>query len=335
MPKMDCPSEENLIRMALSGLAGVGALSFDLGGRLLKVSHTGETAPITEKLVPLNLGAALLETTDAPSRGASTTRFAIPKMDCPSEENLIRMALVDVPGIGALTFDLQARELTVGHEGAAEPVLARLAPLNLGARVVETREGGSLDAAVPDAEGDAAEARTLKLLLGINAMMFVFELIVGWIAQSTGLIADSLDMFADAAVYGLALYAVGRAASLKVKAAHTAGWLQVALAVLALSEVVRRALFGSEPQSALMMGIGLVALVANVACLVLIMKKRDRGAHMKASYIFSANDVIANAGVIAAGALVAWTKSPYPDLLIGTVIGLVVLNGARRILKLG
>lgn len=63
----------------------------------------------------------------------------------------------------------------------------------------------------PDPEGDAAEARTLKLLLGINGAMFVFEMVVGVMAQSTGLIADSLDMFADAAVYGLALYAVGRA----------------------------------------------------------------------------------------------------------------------------
>lgn len=159
-------------------------------------------------------------------------------------------------------------------------------------------------------------------------------IVVGIIAQSTGLAADSLDMFADAAVYGLALYAVGRASTLKVKAAHMAGWLQVVLALAALSEVVRRAFFGSEPQSTLMMGIGLIALMANATCLVLIAKKRDRGAHMTASYIFSANDVIANAGVIGAGALVAWTGSPYPDLVIGTVIGLVMLNGARRILKL-
>ena len=336
VPKMDCPSEENLIRMALSGLPGVGALNFDLAGRRLEITHEGEAAPITEKLAPLNLGAALVGSRELEAvGGASKTRFAIPKMDCPSEENLIRMALADAAGVGALTCDLKARELTVLHEGAPEAVLARLAPLNLGARVLDSTASGPLRPAAPDAEGDAAEARTLKLLLGINGAMFVFELILGLIAQSTGLIADSLDMFADAAVYGLALYAVGRAAALKVKAAHMAGWLQVALAVLALSEVVRRAIYGSEPQSALMMGIGLIALVANVTCLMLITKKRDRGAHMKASYIFSANDVIANAGVIAAGALVAWTGSSYPDLIIGTAIALVVLNGARRILKLG
>ena len=91
---------------------------------------------------------------------------------------------------------------------------------------------------------------------------------------------------------------------------------------------------GSEPVSGLMMGMGLVALIANVSCLVLISKTRDAGAHMKASYIFSANDVIANAGVILAGVLVAMTGSNYPDLVIGTVVGLIVLNGARRILSL-
>jgi Co/Zn/Cd efflux system component len=127
---------------------------------------------------------------------------------------------------------------------------------------------------------------------------------------------------------------VGRAASAKTRAAHAAGWLQLALALGALAEVVRRFIGGSEPVSALMMGMGLVALIANVTCLVLISKKRDAGAHMKASYIFSANDVIANAGVIAAGALVWATGSPYPDLVIGTIVAFIVLNGARRILKL-
>ena len=334
IPGMDCPSEENLIRMALGGLPGLGPMTFDLAGRQLRVVHTGEPARIAEKLVPLNLGAELLISEERVDGGHWKTRFSVPKMDCPSEENLIRMALADAAAVGALDFDLKGRVLTVQHGGSPQELLARLAPLNLGAQVLDSAQTIGAQAIAPDAEGDAAEARTLKRLLAINGAMFVFEMIVGLIAQSTGLIADSLDMFADAAVYGLALYAVGRAAALKVKAAHIAGWLQVVLALGALAEVVRRAVTGSEPESTLMMGIGLVALVAHVICLVLIAKKRDRGAHMTASYIFSANDVIANAGVIVAGALVAWTGSSYPDLVIGTVIALVVLNGARRILNL-
>lgn len=188
------------------------------------------------------------------------------------------------------------------------------------------------------AAAEKAEARTLKMLLAINAAMFVLEFGVGWYAQSTGLVADALDMFADAAVYGLALYAVGRAARHKLRAAHLSGLLQVVLALGVLAEVVRRALYGSEPMSALMMGMGVLALAANVACLWLLARERDgggeSGVHMKASWIFSVNDVLANIGVIVAGTLVALTGSHWPDLVAGTLIGLLVLSGGVRILRL-
>jgi len=261
--------------------------------------------------------------------------FAVPKMDCPSEENLIKMALQGVGGVLSLSFDLDQRRLTALHSAPVAELLQRLQPLGLGATLVQSARSSSSDdddeIEVPD---DEAEARLLKLLLWINAVMFVVEIVVGFRAQSAGLIADSLDMFADAAVYGLSLYAVGRSAALKTRAAHTAGWLQLGLALLALAEVLRRFVFGSEPVSGLMMGMGLVALIANATCLVLIAKNRHAGAHMRASYIFSSNDVIANAGVILAGALVAMTGSHYPDLIIGLVVALVVMNGARRILQL-
>jgi len=80
--------------------------------------------------------------------------------------------------------------------------------------------------------------------------------------------------------------------------------------------------------------VSLVALLANVTCLLLIARHRNAGVHMKASWIFSANDVLINVGVILAGALVAWTGSHYPDLVIGGLIGVIVLGGARRILAL-
>ena len=91
----------------------------------------------------------------------------------------------------------------------------------------------------------------------------------------------------------------------------------------------------SEPASLAMIGVSVIALAANVVCLLLVYRHRHAGVHMTASYIFSANDVIAKVGVIAAGLLVSWTGSPWPDWIIGTVIGLVVLMGAVRILRLG
>lgn len=177
------------------------------------------------------------------------------------------------------------------------------------------------------------ERKTLMIVLGINAFMFVFELVLGLVAESTGLIADSLDMFADASVYSIGLYAVGKSAALKGKAAQLSGIVQIVLAVLVLFDVLRRFLLGSEPVSILMMGVGLIALVANSICLSLISKHRDGGIHMRASVIFSTNDVIANTGVIVSGALVWALGTRYPDLVVGLIIAAVVLRGGIHILK--
>jgi cation transport ATPase len=262
-----------------------------------------------------------------------TTVFDVPGMDCPSEERLVRMALEGRAGVARLHIDLANRRLVVTHDGRAEAILAALLPLDFGARIGASQDAGNPPAELPGTR-DAGEAGTLRLLLAINATMFVVEIAAGWLAQSTGLIADSLDMFADAAVYAVSLYAVGKAGSVQSAAARMSGYLQLLLALGALSEVARRLVVGSEPQSGVMMSIALLALVANAACMALIAKHRGGGIHMRASWIFSTNDVIANAGVIVAGALVAWTGSALPDLVIGTAIALVVLSGAVRILRI-
>jgi cation diffusion facilitator family transporter len=179
----------------------------------------------------------------------------------------------------------------------------------------------------------ALQRRTLWVVLLINAAMFVVELVFGLRAGSTGLIADSLDMLADAGVYGLSLAAVGRSPGEQRQAAMLSGRLQIVLAIWVLLDVLRRTVLGSEPISALMVGIGALALLANLLCLVLVRRHREGGVHMRASVIFSTNDTLANLGVIAAGALVAWSGSRLPDLLIGTAISLLVLQGGRRILR--
>jgi Co/Zn/Cd efflux system component len=259
------------------------------------------------------------------------TVFSVPKMDCPAEERMIRMAFDGTTSVSELLFDLHARTLTVFHAGDTAPLLAKLEPLGLGARLTTTEEAAE-DVALPSR--DSSEAGTLRVLLAVNAAMFVVELVAGWLSQSTGLIADSIDMLADAMVYGLGLYAVGKAASTKLRAAHLSGVLQGVLALGVLADVVRRLATGSAPEAPAMIGISALAFAANVSCLLLIAKHRHGGAHMKASWIFSTNDVLANLGVIIAGALVAWTGSRIPDLVIGTAVGLLVLGGAVRILKL-
>lgn len=265
------------------------------------------------------------------------TTFTVPKMDCASEEQLIRMQFDDInPGV-ALEFDIPNHIVQVFHTSNPSEIEHRMKNCELGAilnqsEVVEKQIWINKISA-KDLENEH-EAKILKLLLAINALMFLAEFTIGWIAQSTGLIADSLDMFADAAVYGIALFAVGSSAVKKLRAAHLSGWIQLLLACGVLSEVLRRYLFGSEPDSLLMIGMGFVALIANSLALMLIFKRKESGAHMKASWIFSANDVIANFGVILAGVLVTMTGSSYPDLVIGLIIAIIVLNGAIRILRI-
>ena len=177
------------------------------------------------------------------------------------------------------------------------------------------------------------QSRVLILLLAINGVMFVAEMVAGILGDSTALIADSLDMLADATVYAIGLYAVGRSLLVKAKAAHISGIFQIMLGLGVLFDIVRRTVVGSEPESMMMVSVGMVALVANTICLVLIYKHRQGEVHMRASWIFSKNDVIANLGVIAAGLLVAYTDSHWPDLIIGLLIATIVTRGGLHIIK--
>ena len=261
------------------------------------------------------------------------TRLSIPGMDCAAEERLVRMAVDGDASVRRVDVDVSARAIDIYHQGTPENVLRLLTPLNLGAKVLSSDDVDE-ELAEMEPPRNEAERRTLWIALGINASMFFAESIGGYLADSSALIADSLDMFADAAVYAIALYGAGQAAAGQIKAARISGWLQMALAGGALFEVARRAVLGSEPESAFMMAVAAVALTANATTMWLLARHRKGGAHMRASWIFTTNDVLANLGVIAGGVLVRITGTRIPDLVVGTVIGLVVLNGAIRILRL-
>ena len=177
------------------------------------------------------------------------------------------------------------------------------------------------------------ERRVLLILLCINALMFVVEITLGIFSESTALIADSLDMLADATVYGIGLYAVGRSPMVKIRAARTSGLFQIVLGLCVSFDVLRRLIWGSEPESSLMMSIGILALIANTICLMLISKHKEGEVHMRASWIFSKNDVIANIGIIIGGGLVYLLDSRFPDLIIGMLISIIVVRGGMNIIK--
>lgn len=259
------------------------------------------------------------------------TVFEITQMDCPSEENLIRMKLDGITGIKNLDFDIPNRKLTVYHQGQVNQIEQSIAELNLGSQKLST---GSADQS--EFKEHKNQKDLLWTVLAINFAFFLIEMTTGLFSKSMGLVADSLDMLADSFVYGLSLFAVGGTLTRKKRIAQMAGYFQIVLAVLGFVEVLRR-FFGNEdlPDFSTMIIISVFALIANGVCLYLLQKSKSKEeAHMKASMIFTSNDIIINLGVIAAALLVYWFHSNKPDLIIGAVVFIVVIRGALRILKL-
>ncbi|MBC5992613.1 cation transporter [Pontibacter cellulosilyticus] len=262
---------------------------------------------------------------------ANKSTFKVSKMDCHSEEQMIRMKLEGDEAIGQLDFDIPNRQLTVYHTGEASAVENSINELNLDATLLTTEEAELTSAAAQP----AAERKLLWIVLLINFGFFLLEIVTGFISKSMGLVADSLDMLADAVVYGMALFAVGGAASRKKSIAKISGYMQLGLAILGFGEVIRRFLgYEVTPVFQTMVIVSFLALLGNAISLYILQKSKSKEAHMQASVIFTSNDVIANIGVIIAGLLVYLTSSNLPDLIIGAIVFLLVARGAFRIIKL-
>jgi len=259
------------------------------------------------------------------------TTFIIKKMDCPSEEQMIRMKLEELTNIESLRFDIPERRLEVCHTSGHDSIFAALDSLGLDTKFISSEQ-----VATPMTnEVHWQERRVLFQVLGINFFFFALEMLTGFIAGSMGLVADSLDMLADSIVYSLSLFAVGGTVSRKKHIAGAAGHFQLMLALLGFAEVLRRFLaYGDMPDFRMMIVISLLALAGNATSLYLLQKSKSKEAHMQASMIFTSTDVIVNIGVIVAGMIVYLTKSKLPDLLIGTIVFMLVTNGAYRIMKL-
>jgi Co/Zn/Cd efflux system component len=126
--------------------------------------------------------------------------------------------------------------------------------------------------------------------------MFVVGMVAGLIGQSSGLIADSLDMFADAVAYGIALSAFNQGTAFEARAAMASGGVLLALGISVLLDAIRRGVFGSAPESRIMIGVASISLLVNATVLYLLGTYRDQGVHLRATWIFTRGDVIANLG---------------------------------------
>lgn len=183
----------------------------------------------------------------------------------------------------------------------------------------------------PTAADTNDQRRVLWIALALNATMFVVEVTAGWLAHSTALAADGLDMLADASAYAVALLAVGRSLRFKANSAMTSGLLLLLLGIGVLVEVGLRFLSGETPHVAWMIIVAAVALIVNAAVLQLLSHQRQE-VHIKATQIFTRVDVIANAATILSGIVVLVTGLRYFDLVVGAAIGLYVVKEALEIL---
>ncbi len=258
------------------------------------------------------------------------TIFEISKMDCPSEENLIRLKLDGFSSIANLDFDIPNRKLSIFHYGELDQIENAIIDLGLGGHKLSTEETNQTEFSE-----DISQKKLLWTVLVINFVFFLLEMATGLISKSMGLVADSLDMLADSFVYGISLFAVGGSIIRKKNIAKLAGYFQITLAIIGFWEVLRR-FFAEEklPDFLTMIGVSVLALIANGICLYLMQKsKSNNQAHMQASLIFTSNDIIINFGVIVAGVLVSWLNSSKPDLIIGSIVFILVIQGAFRILR--
>ena len=178
-----------------------------------------------------------------------------------------------------------------------------------------------------------SQSRTLWWVLGINGGMFGLELVVGLLAGSTALLADSLDMLGDALVYGFSLYVVGRSMRWRAGAALLKGVIMGGFGLMVLAQVGYRIASPEVPDFQLMGITGALALAANVTCLLLLTRHRNDDLNMSSTWICSRNDIIANVSVLVAAVAVFATGSMWPDLAVGLLITVVFMRSSVYVMR--
>jgi Co/Zn/Cd efflux system component len=177
------------------------------------------------------------------------------------------------------------------------------------------------------------QSSTLKIVLAINAVMFVVELTAGLIGHSVSLVADSLDMLGDALVYGFSLYVVARGAAMKARAALFKGIIMAGFGLFVLGQALYRIVFPQLPVFEAIGAIGLLALATNSVCLYLLWRHRADDINMSSIWLCSRNDIIANVSVLFAAAGVWLTHSGWPDIAVGLALAALFLRSSVHVLR--
>jgi cation diffusion facilitator family transporter len=173
----------------------------------------------------------------------------------------------------------------------------------------------------------------LTLVLAINAVLFVVEAVAGLLAHSTALLADSLDMLGDSLVYGFSLYVLWRSAEWKAMAAVFKGAIMAIFGVGVLIEAIYKTIAGVVPIAETMGIIGLLVLLGNGLCFLLLFRHRSDDLNMRSTWLCSRNDIIANLSVLVAAIGVKVFDASWPDILVGAAIAALFLRSAFSVLR--
>jgi cation diffusion facilitator family transporter len=179
----------------------------------------------------------------------------------------------------------------------------------------------------------ANHGRVLKIVLAVNAVMFLVESLAGLAAHSTSLLADASDMLGDALVYGFSLYVLARDESWQARAALLKGLFMLAFGLGVAAEALYKTLHPILPHGETIGLIGFLALAANTWCFLLLYRHRADNLNMSSVWLCSRNDLFANGGVILAGIAVIYSQSRWPDIIVGGIIAALFLKSAASVLR--
>jgi len=180
---------------------------------------------------------------------------------------------------------------------------------------------------------DPRYKRALIYVILINAAMFLFEMPMGFVGQSQALKADALDFLGDTFTYGLSLYVIGKAGSLRAKAALFKGISLSVMGLWVLGSTIYTVFYLNQPTAAIMGGVGAAALAANVASVLLLMRFKDGDDNVRSVWLCSRNDAIGNVMVMVAASGVWISGTGWPDLIVAGIMASLFLSGSFQIIR--
>lgn len=167
----------------------------------------------------------------------------------------------------------------------------------------------------------------------INIVMFGVEMFYGILANSSALIADSLDMLGDTFVYGISLYVLSKNEKAKKRASLIKGIIMLLLGLNVLRDVFTKLYNPVLPSGETITIIGIIAFIANIYCFYLLQKHKNEEINVKSAWICSRNDIISNVSVVIAGLLVTFFNSMIPDIIVGLGISILVLHSSYQVIR--